>query len=88
MWNEAAFLVMEGNSPSDIDEAMRLGANHPMGPCQLADFAGLDTVLAVMTEMFSNIGDPKYRPCPLLKKMVAAGMTGKKSGRGFYEYNK
>ena len=88
MWNEAAFLVMEGNDPSDIDEAMRLGANHPMGPCQLADFAGLDTVLAVMTEMYSNIGDTKYRPCPLLKKMVAAGMTGRKSGRGFYEYNK
>jgi 3-hydroxybutyryl-CoA dehydrogenase len=86
MWNEAAFLVMEGNKPEDIDAAMKLGANLPMGPCELADFAGLDTVLAVMTEMFTNIGDTKYRPCPLLKKMVAAGLLGRKSGKGFYSY--
>ena len=77
---------MEGNKPEDIDAAMKLGANLPMGPCELADFAGLDTVLAVMTEMFTNIGDTKYRPCPLLKKMVAAGLLGRKSGKGFYSY--
>jgi len=86
MWNEAAFLVMEGNDPYAIDEAMKLGANLPMGPCELADFAGLDTVLNVMTEMFQSIGEPKYRPCPLLKNMVAAGLYGRKSGRGFYDY--
>lgn len=86
MWNEAAFLVMEGNDPADVDSAMKLGANLPMGPCELADFAGLDTVLAVMTEMFTSFGEPKYRPSPYLKKLVAAGRLGRKSGQGFYSY--
>lgn len=88
MWNEAAFLVMEGNRPEDIDAAMKFGANLPMGPCELADFAGLDTVLAVLTEMYASFGEPKYRPCPLLKKMVAGKLLGKKSGKGFYDYSK
>lgn len=88
MWNEAMFLVMEGNKPVDIDASMKLGANLPMGPLELADFAGLDTVLAVMTQMHDDLGEAKYRPCPLLKKMVNARLLGRKTGEGFYVYNK
>jgi 3-hydroxybutyryl-CoA dehydrogenase len=86
MWNEAMFLVMEGNDPKDIDDAMKLGANLPMGPLELADFAGLDTVLAVMAEMYDKFGEPKYRPCPLLRKMVNGKLLGRKTGQGFYSY--
>lgn len=86
MWNEAMYLVMEGNCPEDIDKAMRLGANHPMGPLELADYAGLDVVLAVMEQMHRDLGD-KYKPCPLLRKMVQAGLLGRKTGRGFYTYS-
>lgn len=87
MQNEAANLVAEGVSPEVIDTAMKLGANHPMGPLELTDFAGIDTVLSTMQEIFENTGDPKFRPSPLLKKMKAAGLLGRKSGRGFYTYN-
>ena len=87
MWNEAAFLVMEGSLPEDIDTAMKLGANIPMGPLELADFAGLDTVLSVMTQMYTDLGESKYRPCPLLKKMVYANMLGRKTKKGFYNYD-
>ncbi|SCP99462.1 3-hydroxyacyl-CoA dehydrogenase family protein [Anaerobium acetethylicum] len=86
MQNEAMFLVMEGNKPEDVDRAMKLGANLPMGPLELTDFAGLDTVLAVMTQMYGDMGEPKYRPCPLLRKMVNAGLLGRKTKKGFYEY--
>ena len=85
--NEAAFCVMEGvAAPEAVDAVMKLGMNHPMGPLELADFIGLDVCLDVMEVLFEGFGDPKFRPCPLLKKMVAAGWLGKKSGRGFYTY--
>jgi 3-hydroxybutyryl-CoA dehydrogenase len=88
MINEAIYCVMEGvGTPEAIDTVMRLGMNHPMGPLTLADFVGLDVVLAVMDVLYQGLGDPKYRACPLLRKMVAAGHLGKKSGRGFYSYD-
>ena len=87
MINEAVYCVMEGvGTPEAIDTVMKLGMNHPMGPLQLADFIGLDTCVAILEVMHDGLGDPKYRPCPLLKKYVAAGWMGKKSGRGFYTY--
>jgi len=87
MINEAVFSLMEGvASKEDIDTVMKLGMNHPMGPLTLADFIGLDVCLAIMEVLYSGFNDSKYRPCPLLKKMVAAGKLGKKSGEGFYKY--
>ena len=87
MINEAVFALYEGvASVEDIDQAMKLGTNQPMGPLTLADFIGLDTCLAIMNVLFEGLGDSKYRPCPLLKQYVAAGRLGKKSGRGFYTY--
>jgi 3-hydroxybutyryl-CoA dehydrogenase len=87
MLNEAAYALMEGlGSAEDIDTAMKLGTNQPMGPLQLADFIGLDTVLFIATVMHEGLGDPKYRPCPLLRQYVDAGWLGRKSGRGFYTY--
>ncbi len=87
MINEAIYCVMEGvGTPEAIDSIMKLGMNHPMGPLALADFIGLDTCLAIMEVLHDGLGDTKYRPCPLLRKYVAAGWFGKKSGRGFYEY--
>jgi 3-hydroxybutyryl-CoA dehydrogenase len=86
--NEAAFCVMEGvATPEAVDAVMKLGMNHPMGPLELADFIGLDVCLDVMEVLFEGFGDSKFRPCPLLKKMVAAGWLGKKSGRGFHNYS-
>jgi 3-hydroxybutyryl-CoA dehydrogenase len=87
MINEAIFAVMEGvGTPEAIDAVMKLGMNHPMGPLTLADFIGLDVCLAILNVLHEGIGDPKYRPCPLLRRMVAAGHLGRKSGQGFYPY--
>lgn len=88
MINEAIYELYEGVATvEDIDNVMKLGMNHPMGPLQLADFIGLDTVLAIMNVMYEGFGDCKYRPCPLLRQYVKAGWLGKKSGRGFYKYD-
>src|SRR5262245_45423465 len=87
MINEAVFCLMEGvGSAESIDTVMKLGMNHPMGPLALADFIGLDTCLAILEVMHNGLGDPKYRPCPLLRKYVAAGWLGRKTKRGFYAY--
>jgi 3-hydroxybutyryl-CoA dehydrogenase len=88
MINEAVFAVMEGvGTPEAIDTVMKLGMNHPMGPLTLADFIGLDVCLAILDVLHDGLGDPKYRACPLLRRMVAAGHLGRKSGRGFYAYS-
>jgi 3-hydroxybutyryl-CoA dehydrogenase len=87
MINEAIFTLYEGiASAEDIDKGMKLGTNHPMGPLALADLIGLDTVLAIISVLYDGFKDPKFRPCPLLVKMVNAGYLGRKSGRGFYSY--
>ncbi len=87
MLNEAFYAVMESvGTPEAIDSVMKLGMNHPMGPLTLADFIGLDVCLAILNVLHEGLGDPKYRPCPLLRRMVAAGYLGRKTGRGFYTY--
>ena len=87
MINEAAFVVMEGvASPEAVDAVMKMGMNHPMGPLELADLIGLDVCVDILEVLFQGFGDPKYRACPLLRKYVAAGWLGRKSGRGFYRY--
>jgi 3-hydroxybutyryl-CoA dehydrogenase len=87
MINEAIFAVMEGVGTMEaIDSVMKLGMNHPMGPLALADFIGLDVCLAILNVLHDGLGDPKYRPCPLLRRMVAAGHLGRKTGQGFYHY--
>ena len=88
MMNEAIYVLYEGvGNVASIDKALRLGANHPMGPLELADFMGLDVVLAIMNTLHDGLADTKYRPCPLLVKYVEAGWLGRKSGRGFYDYS-
>lgn len=87
MINEAFYALMEGvGTADDIDNGMKLGTNHPMGPLALADFIGLDTCLSIMRVLYQGLGDAKYRPCPLLVQYVDAGWLGKKSGRGVYQH--
>jgi len=89
MINEAIFCLMDGTGTAEsIDSVMKLGMNHPMGPLELADLIGLDVSLNIMNVLYEGFNDSKYRPCPLIKKMVQAGYLGRKSGRGFYDYSK